>query len=144
MKITASLNESLMKTANEIAKGIDISKSRVRIYKATKTDPSYSQLNRGIAPPFKISEITSKKRLKAIMEDTTIVSFFAMPNMDPTADWNCRHMKDPYPYNNVISSCLAIIYHYYHNHPSDARTSRYVPKYFVTVDGVSNFIFFFN
>lgn len=143
MKITASLNESLSQIAKENL-GMDIRKSRVRIYKATKTDPNYSNLNRGIAPPFKISEITNKKRLKSILESTTKVGYFAMRNMDPTPDWNCRNMKDPYPYNKVISSCLSIIYNNYHNVPTDFRLSRYVPKYFVTVDGVSHFIFMFD
>jgi hypothetical protein len=143
MKITASLNETLTQIAKENL-GIDIRKSRVRIYKATKTDPNYSFFDRGIAPPFKIREITNKKRLKSILESTTKVDCFEMRNMDPMPDWDYRYMKDPYPYNKVISSCLSIIYFYYHNVTTDSPVSRYVPKYFVTVDGVSHYIFMFD
>jgi hypothetical protein len=140
MKITVSVSEVLSKDVKERCNK-SIPNSRVRIYKATKTDPTYSWLDRDKAPAFRISEITNKAKLKSILTNIDSVGFFGMPNWNPEPDWLHRGIKNPFPYLKVVSSCLDIIWHYHHNVPWDSSYSRYVPKYFATIDDMPNCIF---
>ena len=141
MKITASLSQALTEDLERV--GQDGHKSRVCIYKATQ-HKKYSRLDHDITRAvFKISKITSKKRLRAILENVKEVSHFGMKDMNPESDWERNGIKDPYPYNKVISSCFYIIYHFTHNSLSSMER-RYIPKYFVTVEGCNDQIFLIN